>query len=117
MVTQYDVNAAFQRKYFIEDRSQASYFSWLFSKGTNYTCYLEYLNGVNHEQELNDHINIIRTIVYAFSKPIQFTFFYWTLLIFLLHKFNFRKPIMKLLLAHFILRYFITKEIIIKNFY
>ncbi|ORX49640.1 hypothetical protein BCR36DRAFT_353280 [Piromyces finnis] len=96
----------YSQKSFIEDRTHASYFDWLFSKGTNYTCYLEYENILknNHEQELNNIIDIVRTIIYALSQPFQFTFFYWTLLIFLMHKFNFKKPIMKILLAHYLLR-------------
>ena len=93
-----------QRKYFIEDRSKASIFQWLTSKGTNYTCYVNYINSLDKEGELNNEIDVIRTIIYALHKPLQFTFFYWTLLIFILHKFNFKKPVMKIILVHFILR-------------
>jgi len=93
-----------ERKYFIENGASASYFQWLTSKGTNYTCYVNYMNSLDHEQSINNKIDFIRTIIYAIHKPIQFTFFYWTLLIFILHKFNFKKPVMKIVLAHFILR-------------
>jgi len=93
-----------ERKYFIENGAEASLFDWLRSKGTNFTCYVEYLNSLDNEQKLNNNIDVIRTIIYAFHKPFQFTFFYWTLLIFILHKFNFKKPVMKIILIHFILR-------------
>jgi len=93
-----------ERKYFIENGAKASLFDWLRSKGTNFTCYVEYLNSLDNEQKLNNNIDIIRTVIYALHKPFQFTFFYWTLLIFILHKFNFKKPIMKIILVHFILR-------------
>eukprot|EP00833_Pecoramyces_ruminatium_P003298 jgi/Orpsp1_1/1177330/evm.model.c7180000061026.1 len=93
-----------ERKYFIENGAQASLYQWLTSKGTNFTCYIEYLNSLDREQDINNKIDIIRTIIYALHKPIQFTFFYWTLLIFILHKFNFKKPVMKIVLAHFVLR-------------
>ncbi|KAL6609076.1 hypothetical protein U3516DRAFT_635572 [Neocallimastix sp. 'constans'] len=93
-----------ERQYFIENGAEASLFQWLRSKGTNFTCYVEYLNSLNREQEINNKIDIVRTIIYALHKPFQFTFFYWTLLIFILHKFNFKKPVMKIILAHLILR-------------
>eukprot|EP00833_Pecoramyces_ruminatium_P006432 jgi/Orpsp1_1/1180464/evm.model.c7180000073521.1 len=93
-----------EKEYFIENGAEATYFQWLFSKGTNFTCYLDYLDGLNDEQKLNNKIDYIRTIIYSLHKPFQFTFFYWTLLIFILHKFNFKKPVMKVILAHFILR-------------
>jgi len=92
------------RSYFIEDRTDASVIDWIRSKGTNFTCYINYLNSLDNEKELNNKIDVIRTIIYAFNKPLQFTFFYWTLLLFILHKFNFKKPLMKIILVHFILR-------------
>jgi len=97
-------NLELERKYFIENGEKASYFQWLRSKGTNFTCYEMYMNSLNEEQYINNKISVIRTIIYAFNKPIQFTFFYWTLLILILHKFNFKKPIIKIVLVHFILR-------------
>jgi len=93
------------RKYFIENnRTQASYWDWITSMGTNITCYEQYLNITNHEDDLNDTIERIRVIIYSIHEPIKFLFFYWTLLIFILHKFNFKKPVMKIILAHFIIR-------------
>jgi len=93
------------RKYFIENNgTQASYWDWITSMGTNITCYEQYLNITNHEDDLNDTIERIRVIIYSIHEPIKFLFFYWTLLIFILHKFNFKKPVMKIILAHFIIR-------------
>jgi len=92
------------RDSFIENGKKASNLEWIFSRGTNYTCYLEYLSSLDNETILNNKIDVIRTIIYALHRPLQFTFFYWTMLIFILHKFNFRKPVMKIILAHFILR-------------
>eukprot|EP00833_Pecoramyces_ruminatium_P018218 jgi/Orpsp1_1/1192250/evm.model.d7180000091715.1 len=93
-----------ERKYFIENGTDATFFQWLTSKGTNFTCYVNYLNSLDDEARLNNKIDVIRTIIYAIHKPLQFTFFYWTLLIFIIHKFNFKKPVMKIILVHFILR-------------
>ncbi|OUM56311.1 hypothetical protein PIROE2DRAFT_19132 [Piromyces sp. E2] len=48
-----------ERKYFVEyDRSEATYFQWLFSKGTNYSCYIEYLNSTTEEFNINKTIDI-----------------------------------------------------------
>jgi hypothetical protein len=93
-----------QKQYFIENGTDATYMQWLLSKGTNFTCYLEYLNSIDGEQKLNNKIDEIRTIIYAIHRPIKFLFFYWTILIFILHKFNMKKPVMKIILFHFILR-------------
>jgi len=93
-----------ERSYFIENGTDANVFQWLRSKGTNFTCYVEYLNSLDEEGKLNNKIDTIRNIIYAIHKPLQFTFFYWTLLIFIIHRFDFRKPVMKIILAHFILR-------------
>jgi len=106
MLTDIEIEALkSQRKYFIEDPTKASYFELLMSKGTNFTCYIEYLNSLSDEQKINNKITTIRTIIYALHRPIQFVFFYWTVLLIILHKFNFKKPIMKIVLWHFILRY------------
>jgi len=92
-------------KHFIEtNRDKAGYFDWLFSKGTNYTCYVQYIEGLNEQDSLNNKINDFRTVIYALSRPFSFNFFYFTLLIFILHKFNFKKPVMKIVLYHYILR-------------
>lgn len=91
------------RPYFIENRT-ASWWEWMRSKGTNFECYLSYLDQFNEEGRLNNKINTIRTILYSFNMPIKSIYFYWTLLIFILHKFNFRKPIMKLVTFHYLFR-------------
>ncbi|KAL6602655.1 hypothetical protein U3516DRAFT_841774 [Neocallimastix sp. 'constans'] len=105
MLSQVEINKLqLERKYFIENGAQASYMEWLFSKGTNFTCYLRYLDSLGEEDKLENKIDVIRGIIYSIHRPLQFTFFYWTLLIFILHKFNFKKPVMKIILAHFILR-------------
>jgi len=93
-----------QRKYFITNTTNASLWDWLSSKGTNFTCYENYYRGLNDEEKLDNKISTVRTIIYALTQPFQSQFFYWTLLIFILHKFNFKKPVMKLILAHYILR-------------
>jgi len=105
------------RDSFIENGKKASNLEWIFSRGTNYTCYLEYLSSLDNETILNNKIDVIRTIIYALHRPLQFTFFYWTMLIFILHKFNFRKPVMKIILAHFILRYLYILISTYKNFF
>jgi len=89
---------------FVEDKAQSTYFDVLFSKGTNYSCYLEYVSSLEPEDRINNTINIIRTVIYALAQPFQFAFFYWTLLIFIMHKFNFKKPIMKIILIHYVMR-------------
>jgi len=93
------------RKYFIEsDRDKATFFDWIFSKGTNFTCYVEYLNTLSDETKLNQKINAVRIVIDAMTRIVTFPFFYWTILIFVLHKFNFKKPVMKIILFHFVVR-------------
>eukprot|EP00833_Pecoramyces_ruminatium_P010227 jgi/Orpsp1_1/1184259/evm.model.c7180000088756.1 len=92
----------YQKQYFIENRTNVSYKDWLFSKGTNSSCYIEYLNKLTPEQKINNKIETIRTIIYALHRPFQFIFFYWTFLLFILHKFNFKKPVMKIVLYHYL---------------
>eukprot|EP00833_Pecoramyces_ruminatium_P002971 jgi/Orpsp1_1/1177003/evm.model.c7180000059787.1 len=87
---------------FIENGANASYFQWLYSRGTNYTCYENYVNGLSEQDIINRKIENTRIIVYALQRPITIIFFYWTMLVFILHKFNFRKPIMKLILFHYV---------------
>jgi len=97
----------YTRDDFIEvNRTNTSLLKWLQSKGTNYTCYENYIKEISVDKEkiMNQQINTIRIIIYTINSPIEFSFFYWTLLIFLLHKFNFKKPVMKIILAHYILR-------------
>jgi hypothetical protein len=96
--TQYD------RSLFIENGRKAGFFEWITSKGTNYTCYQEYINSLTPESIVDKKIEIIRVIIYAIQKPFTFLYFYWTILVFILHKFNFKKPIMRLILYHFVLR-------------
>eukprot|EP00833_Pecoramyces_ruminatium_P002646 jgi/Orpsp1_1/1176678/evm.model.c7180000058574.1 len=94
-----------EKQYFIEtNRGQASYFQWLSSKGTNFTCYLNYMNSLGNEDFLNNKIDIVRNVIYALHSPIKFLFFYWTVLILILHKFNFKKPVVKIVLGHFLIR-------------
>jgi len=95
----------YTEKNFIDPREDNTLFQWIFSKGTNYSCYNEYLSTLKDEDLINNRIDVIRTIIYSIHTPLQFTFFYWTLLLFILHKFNFKKPVMKIVLIHFILRY------------
>jgi len=89
---------------FIENNRDASFFDWLFSMGTNFSCFVNYYDELGKEDQLDNTISIVRTIVYAITEPFRSPFFYWTLLLLFLHKFNFRKPVMKIILAHFILR-------------
>ncbi|KAG4089798.1 hypothetical protein H8356DRAFT_1054403 [Neocallimastix lanati (nom. inval.)] len=93
------------KKYFIEEnRGQRTIMEWLFSRGTNYTCYIQYLYSLNEEQKIENTIDKIRTVVYAIHKPFQFTFFYWTILIFVLYKFNFKNKVLKIISAHLLFR-------------
>eukprot|EP00833_Pecoramyces_ruminatium_P013876 jgi/Orpsp1_1/1187908/evm.model.d7180000061048.1 len=106
MLTQSEINYynSTESHRFIENIENPSFFSWLGSKGTHFECYIEYLNTLNPEQKLDNKIANIRTVIYALHEPIKFIFFYWTILIFILYKFNFRKPVMKIVLLHFVLR-------------
>eukprot|EP00833_Pecoramyces_ruminatium_P016455 jgi/Orpsp1_1/1190487/evm.model.d7180000079333.1 len=94
------------RKYFIENGESASYFRWLSSKGTNFTCYQDYMSQLENDRErkINNRIELVRTIIYALQKPIQFSFFYWTILILIIYKFNFKNKIIKIIIFHFIFR-------------
>jgi len=94
----------FDKKHFIQNGTDASNIQWIFSWGTNFDCYVQYLDSLNDESKLDNRINTIRTIIYAIFKPLQFTFFYWSILVFILNKFNFKKPVMKIILAHMIFR-------------
>jgi len=96
--------ANLQRKYFIEDRSNATFFQWITSLGTNFTCYLNYLDNLDEEARIEVKIDTIRAILYAIHQPLWYPFFYWTILIFVLQKFNFKNKILKIILIQFILR-------------
>jgi hypothetical protein len=89
---------------FISNPASASLGDWLFSRGTSYECFVEDMMQKDAVKKLDDNINVIRLIIYAFAKPLQSQFFYWTLLLLILHKFNFKKPVMKVILAHYVLR-------------
>ncbi|KAG4088295.1 hypothetical protein H8356DRAFT_1725098 [Neocallimastix lanati (nom. inval.)] len=91
-------------QYFIENPAEASFTDWLRSKGTNYTCYIEYINAVGDAADITEKLNIFQTIIYIIHTPFKFTFFYWTIVVFILHKFNFKKTVMKIISLHFILR-------------
>jgi hypothetical protein len=94
----------YDRSLFIENGRKAGYFEWLNSKGTNYTCYQEYLKSLTPESIVDKKIEFTRVIIYTLQKPFTFMYFYWTMLVFVIHRFNFKKPIMRLILYHFILR-------------
>jgi len=104
MLTAEEKIAIESEKYKFIENGHAGYFQWLGSKGTNYTCYYQYMDSLSQQQKMNMKISTVRTIIYAIQCPFSFTYFYWTLLVFILHKFNFKKPIMRIILYHFILR-------------
>jgi len=60
-------------------------------------------NNTNH-QNVQDQIDNVRRNVYLFIKPLTSQFFFWTLLLLLIHRLNFKKPVMKIVVAHYILR-------------
>ncbi|ORX61156.1 hypothetical protein BCR36DRAFT_341482 [Piromyces finnis] len=96
-----------KKKYFIGNDQEAGYWGWVFSKGTNFDCYVEYMAGYYKNSGItvpNNALNTIRTIINAFIKPVNQSFFYWTLLLCIIHKFNFQKPVMKLVLGHYVFR-------------
>jgi len=85
-------------KYFIEnDRSKASYFQWIKSKGTNYTCYMEYLKELEEEKIMNNKIEQFRTVLNSITAPFSMPFLYWTLIVFIIYKLNYHKPVMKIM--------------------
>jgi len=91
-----------------EDRfiKEGSLFQWLGSKGTSFECYLQFVNTTytSNITVLNNKIDQYRVVFYALLKPFQSQFFYWTLLLLIMYKFNFKKPIIKLVLYHYVLR-------------
>lgn len=84
------------------DRLNAGLFDWVFSMGTNFTCYnytmLEKRDDMDH---FNKRIDTIRIILYMVQAPLFSKFFYWVLIVFALHKLNFKKPIMKIIGFHY----------------
>jgi len=93
-----------QRHYFIENnRGEASYFDWLRSKGTNFECYKQYIESLDDGDRLNSKLHFLQTLIYALIVPVTSYFFYWTLIICMLHKFNLKKPVMKIVVAHYVL--------------
>jgi hypothetical protein len=99
-----DKSSYLSKSDFIENGAKAGYFQWLSSKGTNYTCYEQYASGLSKIDIYNNKIEDIRIVIYALQRPFTFMYFFWTILVFVIHKFNFRKPIMRLILYHFLLR-------------
>jgi len=95
-----------EKSRFIENGTNPSFFDWLGSKGTSFDCYVKFIdqNFNSDVQVLNNKIDQIRMVFYAFLKPFQSTFFYWTLLLFIMYKFNFKRPILKLVFYHYTLR-------------
>jgi len=98
-----------QRKYFIEieNHANATVFDWLTSKGTSYQCYIEYVNNTVYNDDLYNikyAIDYGRNVFYALLSPVQSQFFYWTILLLIMYKFNTKRPVMKLILYHYILR-------------
>jgi len=94
-----------QRHYFIENnRGEASYFDWLRSKGTNFECYKQYIESLDDGDRLNSKLHFLQTLIYALIVPVTSYFFYWTLIICILHHFNLKKPVMKLILTHYLVR-------------
>jgi len=91
------------QKYFITPEKHGIT-DWIFSKGTNFGCYATYLSKLDKEGYVGTKIDVYRTVIYALAKPLQSHFFYWTLLLLILHKFNFKKPVMKIILAHYVFR-------------
>lgn len=94
----------YTEKDFIGNISNPTFLQWMKSKGTSYQCYLECMEGYSDISYYNRKIEQVRVVVNAIQAPLNFLFFYWTLIVFILHKFNFKKPVMKLLLGHLILR-------------
>ncbi|KAL6594771.1 hypothetical protein U3516DRAFT_608376 [Neocallimastix sp. 'constans'] len=94
----------YTKKDFIGNITNPSLSQWWFSKGVSYNCYLECMSRLTDESYYNGQINKVRVIVNSIQAPLNFTFFYWTLLLFILHKFNFKKPVMKIVLGHLIIR-------------
>ncbi|OUM59804.1 hypothetical protein PIROE2DRAFT_14571 [Piromyces sp. E2] len=94
----------YTQKDFIGNNTNPSFIDWMCSKGTSYDCYLSCMDQLNEIGYYNSRIQQVRVVVSAIQAPLNFLYFYWTFIVFMLHKFNFNKPVMKLLLGHFVLR-------------
>ncbi|ORX80769.1 hypothetical protein BCR32DRAFT_268680 [Anaeromyces robustus] len=93
----------YEESQFIQNESPGT-LKWLSSKGTSYECYKEFKSSFSPAQELDLTVSTIRIIIGAIYKPLQYTFFYWTVLLFILYKFNFKHKVMKLVLTYYTLR-------------
>lgn len=67
-------------------------------------CEQEIYNNLGDIDRKNEVIKLIRNIIYSCIEPFVTPFFYWTILLLILHKFNFKKPVLKIIVAHYILR-------------
>ncbi|ORX61265.1 hypothetical protein BCR36DRAFT_408212 [Piromyces finnis] len=106
MLTDQEIKSLYDKeyKYFMENDS-GTLGQWLSSKGTSFDCYIQFINETDSSiQRINDKIDFARNIFYAFLKPFQSPYFYWTLLLLIMYKFNARRPIIKLVLYHYTLR-------------
>ncbi|ORX80767.1 hypothetical protein BCR32DRAFT_268678 [Anaeromyces robustus] len=93
----------FEEPQFIQNRT-AGLIEWLSSKGTNYTCYKQFKDSITEAQNLDLSVSTVRTLVGIVYKPLQYTFFYWTMILFILYKFNFKHRVMKLTLIFYTFR-------------
>ncbi|ORX65293.1 hypothetical protein BCR32DRAFT_286584 [Anaeromyces robustus] len=94
----------YDRSYFIENNTNPTFFQWMRSKGTNYECYLQKMSEISDTQWDNIVLKKYDSIISAIVAPCSFYFLYWSLLIFILHKFDFRKPVMRIILGHLVIR-------------
>lgn len=107
MLSPNDIDESMRHSFIETDRLNAGYFQWLFSKGTNFTCYLEFMEErkyISDEQSIDNMLYKIRVISSALGKPFNMLFFYFTLVVCILHKFNFKNPIIKIIIIHYIFR-------------
>jgi len=84
------------------DRANAGVLDWLLSMGTNFTCYNQTIMESTDMELFNIKINKIKTILYMIQTPFLSKFFFWVMIIFALHKFNFKKSIMKIIGFHYV---------------
>jgi len=89
---------------FIDSKENPNLFQWIFSKGTSYECYNEFMNKASEAKMINMKSEVFTTLITSIVRPLEFYYFYWTLLIFVMNKFNFKKIVMKFLLFHLLLR-------------
>lgn len=65
----------------------------------------KFLNANMTDQErYQETIDEVRRMVVILIKPLTSQFFYWTLLLLIMHRFNFKKPVIKIVIFHYILR-------------